>query len=191
MWFYDGICQNDAVYKICCRYFYPLQKYKQISSRNMWPTKIGNPLFFGQTDFTIVFATSIFHIHYTTSVELRLQKMGEILPKTVFPSIFWGILRGFDPTAARGSRPMASHLNLLIIYWCQNWCFYIVGHVLRSSLWCAISTLLVRGNIIFRGITPSVGWLDKALECVVLLYHAWNVQFNWVWPLARVKWNGN
>jgi len=45
---------------------------------------MGNPLLFGETDFTVGFADPIFPIRYATVVELRLQQMGDFSRKTAF-----------------------------------------------------------------------------------------------------------
>ena len=42
---------------------------------------MGNPLLFGDTDFTVGFADPMFPIRRATVVELRLQQMGDFLTK--------------------------------------------------------------------------------------------------------------
>ena len=41
--------------------------------------KMGKPLLFGETDFTVGFADPMFPIRCATVVELRLQQMGDFL----------------------------------------------------------------------------------------------------------------
>jgi len=43
--------------------------------------KSGNPLLFGETDFTVGFADPMFPIRCATVVELRLQQMGDFYEK--------------------------------------------------------------------------------------------------------------
>ena len=45
-----------------------------------WP-KWGNPLLFGETDFTVGFADPLFPIRCATVVGLRLQQMGDFYEK--------------------------------------------------------------------------------------------------------------
>ena len=45
---------------------------------------MGNPLLFGETDFTVGFADPMFPIRYATVVELRLQQMGDFYEKLHF-----------------------------------------------------------------------------------------------------------
>ena len=46
--------------------------------------KWGNPLFWGETDFTVGFADLMFPIQCDTFMELRLQQMGDFYKKTGF-----------------------------------------------------------------------------------------------------------
>ena len=46
--------------------------------------KWGNPLLFGETDFTVGFADPMFPIRCAIVVELRLQQMGDIYVKPHF-----------------------------------------------------------------------------------------------------------
>ena len=46
--------------------------------------KWGNPLLFGETDFTVGFADPMFPIRCATVVELRLQQMGDFYEKPHF-----------------------------------------------------------------------------------------------------------
>ena len=51
----------------------------------MWDKpKWGNPLLFGETDFTVGFADPMFPIRCATVVELRLQQMGDFYEKPYF-----------------------------------------------------------------------------------------------------------
>jgi len=45
---------------------------------------MGNPLLFGETDFTVRFADPMFPIRCATVVELRLQQMGDFYKKPYF-----------------------------------------------------------------------------------------------------------
>ena len=53
---------------------------------------MGNPLFCGQTDFIIELAATMIPIHYTTFVELWIQKMGDFGQKKRIPAHI--VLRG-------------------------------------------------------------------------------------------------
>ena len=46
--------------------------------KNWDKPKWGNPLLFGETDFTVGFTDAMFPIGCATVVELRLQRMGDI-----------------------------------------------------------------------------------------------------------------
>jgi len=52
--------------------------------KNWDKPKWGNPLLFGETDFTVRFADPMFPIQCATVVELRLQHMGDLYEKPHF-----------------------------------------------------------------------------------------------------------
>ena len=52
--------------------------------KNWDKPKWGNPLLFGETDFTVGFADTMFPIRSATVVELRLQQMGDFHEKPHF-----------------------------------------------------------------------------------------------------------
>ena len=52
--------------------------------KNLDKPNWGNPLLFGETDFTVGFADPIFPILYATVVDLRLQQMGDFDEKPHF-----------------------------------------------------------------------------------------------------------
>jgi len=52
--------------------------------KNWDKAKWGNPLLFGETDFTVGFADPVFFIRCATVVELRLQQMGRFYEKPYF-----------------------------------------------------------------------------------------------------------
>ena len=60
--------------------------------------KWGNPLLFGETDFTVGFADPMFPIRCATVVELRLQQMGDFTVKNFkFPEAVKWWLKMFAP----------------------------------------------------------------------------------------------
>jgi len=58
--------------------------------KNWDKPKWGNPLLFGETDFTVGFADPMFAIRWATVVELRLQQMGNFFTKKCI--LQWKIL---------------------------------------------------------------------------------------------------
>jgi len=74
---------------------------------------MGNPLLFGETDFTVGFADPMFSIRCATVVEVRLQQMGDFYEKPHFTMenfkfrepVKWG-LKIFAPNYQK-ARPYA------------------------------------------------------------------------------------
>ena len=73
--------------------------YKNISEspQKRITLKWGNPLFRGQTDFTIGFTAAIFPIHYTTSAELCDYRKWVIFAKYRILADIFGVLTPLFP----------------------------------------------------------------------------------------------
>ena len=77
-----GKPQRFAKFKVADFIYYV--NLKEFVFKNWDKPKWGNPLLFGQIDFTVGFADPMFPILYTTVVELRLQQMRDFCAKPHF-----------------------------------------------------------------------------------------------------------
>ena len=77
-----GIPQRLAKFEVASFIYYG--NIRKFVVKNSDKTKWGNPLFWGETDFTVGFADPMFPIQCATFMELRLQQIGDFLRKTAF-----------------------------------------------------------------------------------------------------------
>jgi len=76
---YPQLCANFEVIG-----FIYYENIREFVFKNCGEPTWGNPLLFGETDFTVGYADPMFPIRCATAVELRLQQMGDFYEKPHF-----------------------------------------------------------------------------------------------------------
>jgi len=84
--FMEGLGKPQRLAKFVVAGFIYYENIRDFVFKNLDKPKWGNPLLFGETDFTVGFANPMFPIRCATVVELRLQQMGTFYEK---PHIQW------------------------------------------------------------------------------------------------------
>jgi len=74
-----GLRKPQRLAKLEVAEFICYENIREFVFKNWDKPKWGNPLLFGEIDFTVGFADPMFPIRYATVVELRLQQMGDFL----------------------------------------------------------------------------------------------------------------